>query len=466
MLRGPSCRQQAALTGVGLTTLLAAMSLAGCGGGGGGSDGSGGNGGSGTLYAIKVTVSGLDGSGLVLQNNGGDDLSVTANGSVQFPTSVATGTSYSVTVKTQPTMLTQTCTRSNPSGTVASADVTTITLTCASLTTPYLFSAGASGNKVTAFSVDSSNGTLNLVDTRSEGTLSSPTGIEVDSTGANLYVTNSGNGGTAAISVYNINTSTGALTSAGTVAAAASPSGIAISADNLHVYAAGTSGGTGQLRAFSIGSAGALSVVSGSPFSVGTTPKGVAVDPKGRFVFVANNVSGTISVFQRDATTGNLTTGALQATGSQPQGLAVDPGGRWLYVANLGATQLSAYSIHQTTGALTLVEAKALTNAPYDVTVDPRGTHVYAVFNGSNQIASYQINSSTGALTELSGSPWSTGLEPTAVRVDGAGRFLYVANKQSNTLSIFSITSGVLASVGSPSGGTGTSPVGLALFTR
>ena len=443
-----------------MALLLSTWLLAGCGGGSGASSSSG------TRYAIKVTVSGLDGSGLVLQNNGGDDLSVSANGSVQFATGLATGASYSVTVKTQPTMLTQNCTRSNPTGTVANADVTTITLTCTSLSTPFLFSAGAAGNKVTAFSVNASDGTLSLVDTRNEADLSTPTGIAVDSTGANLYLTNSGSSGAAAISRYTINANTGTLTSAGTVTAAASPSGIAVSADGQHVYAAGTSGGTGQVRAFSIQSGGALSVVSGSPFSVGTTPRGVAVDPKGRFVYVANNASSTISVFQRDATTGGLTTGALQATASQPQGLAVDPGGRWLYVTNVGATQLTAYSIHPTTGALTQVEVKTLANAPYDVAVDPRGTHVYAVFSGSHQIASYQINSSTGALTELSGSPWSTGLEPSAVRVDGAGRFLYVANKQSNTLSIFSITSGALALIGSPSGGTGTSPVGLALFTR
>jgi 6-phosphogluconolactonase (cycloisomerase 2 family) len=443
-----------------MTLLLSTLLLVGCGGG------SGASGGDGTRYVIKVTVSGLDGSGLVLQNNGGDDLSVSANGSVQFATGLATGAAYSVTVKTQPTMLTQTCTRSNPTGTVANADVTTITLTCTSLSTPYLFSAGAAGNQVTAFSVNASDGTLSPVDTRSEADLSTPTGVAVDSTGANLYLTNSGSSGAAAISRYTINANTGTLTSAGTVTAAGSPSGIVVSADGQHVYAAGTSGGAGQLRAFSIQSGGALSVVSGSPFSVGTTPRGVAVDPKGRFVYVANNASSTISVFQRDATTGGLTTGTSRATASQPQGLAVDPGGRWLYVANVGATQLTAYSIDPTTGALTQVEVKTLANAPYDVAVDPRGTHVYAVFNGSHQIASYQINSSTGALTEISGSPWSTGLEPSAVRVDGAGRFLYVANKQSNTLSIFSITSGALALIGSPSGGAGTSPVGLALFTR
>ncbi len=450
---------------LGAWAVLPRLPLGGCGGGGGGGDGSGG-GNSGTRYVIKVTVSGLDGSGLVLQNNGGDDLAVSANGTVQFSSGLTNGSAYAVTVKTHPSMLTQTCTTGSASGTVTSADVTSVTLTCTSLSTPYLFAAGASGNKVTAFSVNASDGLLTLVDTRNEVTLSSPTGIAVDSSGGNLFVTNSGNSGAAAISVYTLNTNTGVLTSAGTVAASGSPSGIATSADGKHVYAAGTSGGSGQLRAFSIQSGASLSAVGGSPFTVGTTPRGVAVDPKGRFVYVANSVSGSITVFQRDAGTGALTAVTPQATGSQPQGIAVDPGGRWLYVANAGSAQLSVYSIDATNGALTQVEVKTLANAPYDLAVDPRGTHVYAVFNGSNQIASYQINTGTGALTEISGSPWSTGLEPTAVRADGAGRFLYVANKQSNTLSIFSITSGALALVGSPSGGTGTSPVGLALYTR
>jgi hypothetical protein len=54
-------------------------------------------------------VTGLEGSGLVLRNNGGDDLSVTANGPVVFATPLASGASYSVTVLTQPTRPAQTC---------------------------------------------------------------------------------------------------------------------------------------------------------------------------------------------------------------------------------------------------------------------------------------------------------------------------------------------------------------------
>ncbi|MCK7469123.1 MAG: hypothetical protein MZU91_14030 [Desulfosudis oleivorans] len=51
-------------------------------------------------YTIGGTVSGMVGSGMVLQNNGGDDLSISYNGSFSFKTPLNDGTAYDVTVKT------------------------------------------------------------------------------------------------------------------------------------------------------------------------------------------------------------------------------------------------------------------------------------------------------------------------------------------------------------------------------
>jgi len=76
-------------------------------------------------------VTGLVGSGLVLRNNGGDDLSVTANGPVVFATPLASGASYSVTVLTQPTSPAQTCIVAGGRGTVTHANVTTVGIFCA-----------------------------------------------------------------------------------------------------------------------------------------------------------------------------------------------------------------------------------------------------------------------------------------------------------------------------------------------
>ena len=78
-------------------------------------------------YSIGGTVSGLSGT-VVLQNNGGNDLSVSSNGPFTFSTLLANGAAYNVTVKTNPSG--QTCTASNASGTVASANVTTIAVAC------------------------------------------------------------------------------------------------------------------------------------------------------------------------------------------------------------------------------------------------------------------------------------------------------------------------------------------------
>ena len=79
-------------------------------------------------YNIGVLVSGLSASGLVLQDNGGDNLTVSADGNINFATPVASGSGYAVTVLSQPTG--QTCTVSGGSGTVASSNVTGIPVSC------------------------------------------------------------------------------------------------------------------------------------------------------------------------------------------------------------------------------------------------------------------------------------------------------------------------------------------------
>ena len=78
-------------------------------------------------YSIGGTVSGLSGT-VVLQDNGGDDLSVSGNGAFTFATPLADGCAYNVTVKTNPSG--QTCTVSGGTGTVASANVTSVAVTC------------------------------------------------------------------------------------------------------------------------------------------------------------------------------------------------------------------------------------------------------------------------------------------------------------------------------------------------
>lgn len=65
---------------------------------------------------IGVAVSGLAGGGLVLQNNGGDNLTIAGNGNFTFPTLLVSGQTYNVSIYTQPPSPPQVCTISNNTG--------------------------------------------------------------------------------------------------------------------------------------------------------------------------------------------------------------------------------------------------------------------------------------------------------------------------------------------------------------
>ncbi|MGO8735253.1 MAG: protein kinase domain-containing protein [Terriglobia bacterium] len=83
-----------------------------------------------TDFTVGGTVSGLAGAGLVLQDNGADNLAVSANGPFSFTTALANGTAYNVTVLTQPANPTQTCSVTSGSGKVTDGVVNSLAVTC------------------------------------------------------------------------------------------------------------------------------------------------------------------------------------------------------------------------------------------------------------------------------------------------------------------------------------------------
>jgi hypothetical protein len=106
---------------------------------GGGSNAGGGP----DTHTVGGSVSGLQGTGLVLQDNLGNDLPIVSSGTFVFTTAIAAGGAYSVTVKTQPTNAWQTCTVSGGSGTVAAANITGVVVTC--VTNTYSVGGAISG---------------------------------------------------------------------------------------------------------------------------------------------------------------------------------------------------------------------------------------------------------------------------------------------------------------------------------
>ena len=79
-------------------------------------------------FRVGGTVTGLAGTGLVLQNNGGDDLAITANGTFELTTPVASGATYHVTIRTQPSG--EPCAVTGGMGTVDASNVTSVRVVC------------------------------------------------------------------------------------------------------------------------------------------------------------------------------------------------------------------------------------------------------------------------------------------------------------------------------------------------
>ncbi len=84
-------------------------------------------------YSIAGSVSGVAGSGLVLQNNAANNIAISQGGSFAFTTPVTSGATYKVTVLTQPSNPPQTCVVTNGTGT-AKANVSNVEVTCTTIT--------------------------------------------------------------------------------------------------------------------------------------------------------------------------------------------------------------------------------------------------------------------------------------------------------------------------------------------
>ena len=125
-------------------------------------------------YSVGGTVSGLSGAA-TLQDNGGNDLSVSANGGFTFSTPLASGSAYNVTVKTNPPG--QTCSVANGSGTVGSANVTNVAVTCSAVPT-YSVGGTVSGLSGTATLQDNGGNDLS-VSANGGFTFSTPLAVRV-----------------------------------------------------------------------------------------------------------------------------------------------------------------------------------------------------------------------------------------------------------------------------------------------
>jgi 6-phosphogluconolactonase len=417
-----------------------------------------------TTYTIGGTVSGLSGSGLVLQDLSGNtesvSLAISANGSFVFAPRIANGTTYAITIQSQPVNPAQVCTVGNGSGTLAGSDVTNVTINCGGQSARFAYVANKLSNNISAYLVTAGTGALTpIAGSPFVSTGSGPESVSVGPGGSFLYVTNSASND---LSIFSIASGTGVLSPVATVAAGNVPYGIAVDPTGSYLYVSNNS--SNNVSAYAIGASGALTEISGSPFPVGIAPTGLSTDPSGKFLYVANYGSGTVSALLIDSANGSLSAiaGSPFAAGAGPISIAVGGSG-FAYVANAVAATISEYSLDSSTGALTAVAGSPLAtqSAPMSLGVDPSGgSLIVAGVTQANEVAAFSI-ADTGVLS-LSAATQS-GTSPVGVAIDPSGAFAYVVCAGTNNVFVYTLNAGVLTPAAPVSVSAGTGPQSIAI---
>jgi 6-phosphogluconolactonase len=217
------------------------------------------------------------------------------------------------------------------------------------------------------------------------GTL--PVGVAVSGSGKFLYVANQL---ADFVSVFSINSASGALTASGVAfyATGDSPSGLGISPNGGFLYVMNAAATSNNVSAFAVcdivvtscvnptNPDGTLTPVAGSPFAAGLGPVAIAFDLNFNFAYVVDKGSNTISQYSWGPGNGVLTplSPATISTGLTPVAMAVRTGATgtnigstvtnptdYAYVANDGAGSISIYTLTTSTGLLTVSGMPILT---------------------------------------------------------------------------------------------------------
>jgi len=295
-----------------------------------------------------------------------------------------------------------------------------------------VYVANQAAGSIGAFSVGT--GTLTTVNNSPVAVGYKPLSMVVTPNNALLYV-----GAATGVFVYFIN-SDGSLTTPGT---GSQPAGVfapamAVSPDGQWLIV--LDGTTQQLDIFQINSStGALTSVT-SPVAYSTTsgvwqPSDIRISPDGTLIFAALGTAGD-AVFTFNTTTGVATSSQGLTTGNTATGdfgLAVSPKTTYLFIARSGTNGgVAVYSIGSG-GVLTPVTGTpfAAGSGTFSVILDSTGTYVYAANRTDGTISGYTIvpgGTTAGlSLTQLNGSPYTSGSGVQALGIDSTGKYLLAA---------------------------------------
>ncbi len=267
----------------------------------------------------------------------------------------------------------------------------------------------------------------------------------------------------ATISIYTVNSCTGALTATNPPTV---PTGVdngfnaesmAIDPTGSFLYVANLGSNAtdaATISMFTINpNTGMLTATSPAQVPTGFFPQGIAASAN--FVYTANSDDNSVSMFTINTSNGLLTPLSPSETFvpplfssrssiSSPDFVTVSASGQFLYVTDQDNGSISTFSINSETGALTPTTPAGVIAGPdpWKVTFDPTGEFAYVPDEDIGNVYMYTVDATTGTLTQNPAVFVPAGNQPSFMAVHPSGKFAYVVNRYDGTVSMYNIEVG------------------------
>lgn len=287
-----------------------------------------------------------------------------------------------------------------------------------------------------------------LKDTITDDSFNEPYTITLGILDAKAYVTNSNS---TTISI--INTANNMVT--GLINGFDGPSGMVITPAGNRAYVNNYGGpeglGSGNGKTVSIVDLNSNTII-GAPIEVGLAPAALAMSPYGDYIYVINYETGepetgTMSVIR---TSDNSVIATVEGF-SGPFAIAVTPNGKYAYVTNFGSNNFAPFGTTVSVVDLcnyVIVDTIDLGIQPSGIAITPNGKYAYAtnyntLYAGENftDLTAGQgtVNIIDTATNEVIAPVIAVGQSPANIAISSNGKFAYVSNYTSNTVSVIQI---------------------------
>ncbi|WP_433621740.1 lactonase family protein [Nocardia sp. CA-120079] len=189
----------------------------------------------------------------------------------------------------------------------------------------------------------------------------------------------------------------------------------------------------------------------GPPIAVESTPPhahSILTDPSNRFLFAAALGGDVILQYRFDAETGRLTPNeppqVATAPGAGPRHLVFQTSGAFAFMTNELDGTVNSYRFESSTGTLTPIASASVRppesgGPPWtsELRSTPDGRYLYVAERTSSTITGFRIDPATGLLDPAGHTPTET--RPRGFAIDPSGRFLVVAGQKSDAVTSYAV---------------------------